>query len=257
MNTELTITDSQETFTAKQLATLGLEHNHPGEIATFFHQVRRTGLDPFSNQIFLVTRNGKATIQMGIAGLRTLARRAADARGETYGYEPELWCGPSGDWQDVWLQPEPPAAAKVTITRAGQDFTAVALFSEYAATRRDGQLTKFWAEKPALMLAKCAEALALRKAFPVDLSGLYISEEMGDPVSRVAPQQSAVPEPEPFDVEAFRATVHDLLNAVGQPDFDEGELSRWASQGVTDRLDRLDTAAREKLIGFLQGKAVK
>lgn len=58
----------------------------------------------------------------------------------------------------------------------------VALYREYAGTRFDKSTQRhvpnsMWASKPATMIAKCAEALALRKAFPQDLSGLYTADE--------------------------------------------------------------------------------
>lgn len=177
----LAISAGQEFWNDKQLAALrqlGLEDIPNGDLAVFWHQCVRTGLDPFARQIYLIERQGKPTIQTGIDGFRLIARRAVDRAGETLGYADTMWCGADGQWVDVWLPREPPAAAKVTVLRAGQPYPAIALFSEYAATKRDGSLTAMWASKPALMLAKCCEALALRKAFPQDLSGIYTTDEM-------------------------------------------------------------------------------
>ena len=184
-NSDLAIASDQTFWSDKQLAALrqiGVENASNGDLAVFFHQVTRTGLDPFARQIYMIVRKEKGqykqTIQTGIDGFRLIARRASDQRGEVLEYEDTLWCGPDGQWVDVWLKQEAPAAAKVTVIRGGGRFPAVALFHEYAGVKYDGGLTKMWATKGALMLAKCAEALALRKAFPQDLSGLYTSDEL-------------------------------------------------------------------------------
>ena len=200
--TALAIADNQTEFTQGQVATLrqiGVDNATREDLAVFFHVVRRTGLDPFARQIYMVGRwskqGTKFTIQTGIDGYRLIARRAVDRTRETLGYEDTLWCGTDGKWVDVWLSKEPPAAAKVTVLRNGSPYSAVALFSEYAQTTKDGSLTQMWREKGALMIAKCAEALALRKAFPQDLSGLYTAEEMAqadnDYIPAPAPERVA------------------------------------------------------------------
>jgi phage recombination protein Bet len=194
--TALTIQDGQTEFSPGQVATLrqlGVENATREDLAVFFHQAVRTGLDPFARQIYMIGRYAKGgmkqTIQTGIDGYRLIARRACDRSGETIGYEDTLWCGEDGKWTDVWLSKNPPAAAKVTVLRNGQPFSAVALFSEYAGTTKDGGYTQMWATKGAIMIAKCAEALALRKAFPQDLSGIYTSEEMAQADSQEEPQR--------------------------------------------------------------------
>jgi phage recombination protein Bet len=109
------------------------------------------------------------TIQTGIDGLRSIAERTGQLDGsETF------WCGEDGDWKDVWLGSKPPAAAKTIIHRKGSQhpFVGVARYADYNA----GQ--GLWNKMGAAMIAKCSEALALRKAFPADLSGVYGSEEM-------------------------------------------------------------------------------
>ena len=167
------------------------------ELKLFAYACQRTGLDPFSRQIYAIRRSGKMTIQSGIDGLRSIAERTGQLDGsETF------FCGPDGEWKDVWLAKEPPAAAKTIIYRKGcsHPFIGVARYADYA-----GQ--GLWSKMPAAMIAKCSEAQALRRAFPADLSGVYSTDEMeqAEPVTVTATAAPALPAAPAGDAKIFAA----------------------------------------------------
>lgn len=150
------------------------------ELKLFIEVCKSKGLNPFTRQIYAIARkdgdNGKKmTIQTGIDGYRLLAARSGKYAGQL---GPE-WCGKDGKWVDVWLDSEPPQAARVAALHSDfkQPLWRVAKYSSYVQ-KYNNKPSTLWDKMPEVMLAKCAEALALRAAFPEELSGIYTKEEM-------------------------------------------------------------------------------
>lgn len=159
---ELTFTQEQLNLIKTQIAKDATND----ELKLFLYQCQRTGLDPLTRQIYCVKRAGKMTIQTSIDGFRVIAQRSGDYAGQD---EPAFTYTESGEI----------LKCSVTVYKFapnGQRYPAavgVAFYREYYPNPQ--MLQKSLAHT---MIAKTAEALALRKAFPQDLSGLYTTEEM-------------------------------------------------------------------------------
>lgn len=144
------------------------------ELKMFLYVCERTRLDPFTKQIHLVprwdSRLGKEmrTPIVGIDGLRSVAERTG-----VY----------AGNDDPIYDDEAKPTKATVTVYKIVQGlrvgFTASARWDQYVPLKKDGSIASpLWNKMPHLMLGKCAEGLALRKAFPAVMSGLYVAEEM-------------------------------------------------------------------------------
>jgi phage recombination protein Bet len=173
-------------------------------ISQFETACNRTGLDPAQRQIRGQVHRNKVDLGNGnvdyiptfsvlvtIDGLRVIAERSKKYEGQCGPF----FCGEDGQWVDVWTKKTPPSAAKVGIFRQGarEPIWGIALFAEF---KQGGHM---WSGMPCHMIAKCAEAVGLRKAFPEAVSGLYIEDEM--------PQDSnSIPE----------GRMEDSLNAQSQ-----------------------------------------
>lgn len=144
------------------------------ELALFLYVAKKSGLDPLARQIHAVKRwdqsQGREVMafQTGIDGYRLTAERTGKY---IPGREP-TFSEINGNIVSAT------AYVRKVVAGVAYEIAATAYMAEYIARKKDGSLTHIWATKPHVMLAKCAEALALRKAFPAELSGVRADEEM-------------------------------------------------------------------------------
>jgi phage recombination protein Bet len=152
------------------------------ELSYFIKQCVRLGLDPVMRQAYFIKRNQKQgdrwvdkwTLQVSIDGFRAVADRTGAYAG-------------SDDATFEYYEGgvDQPHNAHVTVWKMVQGqrcpFTASARWAEYFPGEKQGRM---WQKMPHVMLAKVAEALALRKAFPAQLSGVYAPEEMDQAESK-------------------------------------------------------------------------
>ena len=168
-------------YTADQLQILRQQHHTltDEEFSYLVEVSKATGLNLFQRQLHGLKRGGRLSIQTGIDGYRLIAARTGIHAGTS----------------DATFQVDDrslPVAASVTVCKllpngAIAQFCATARWTEYAQGN-----SPMWQKMPFLMLSKCAESLALRKAFPGELSGIYTAEEMMQ-----ADQMEVVPHTQP------------------------------------------------------------
>jgi len=180
------------------------------ELKLFLYQANRMGLDPLARQIHFTKRRNKdgtetAVFITAIDGYRLIADRTGKYAGnDEPKYEGMAEYGENG---------QAPLKATVSVWKmvAGQraPFTGTAHWYEYYPG--DGGPGFMWRKMPCLMLGKVAEALALRKAFPAELSGVYTDDEMAqagqdnghDSTPVVEIEAPGYPELKPYQEEFF------------------------------------------------------
>jgi phage recombination protein Bet len=213
------------------------------EFEQFIHMCEKTGLDPLSRQIYAIKRNrrrgnqyvSEMTVQTGIDGFRLIAARTGKYMGSD---EPEFEYNGNS---------QVPAKCKVTIYKSVNgtrcSFTGVVFWKEFYPGNNGGSM--FWDRMPHTMLEKVAEAKALRKAFPAELSGLYEASEMHQAENgtgneafnndnrnsqkKEQPQQTSVKQPEK------------QTNQKEEKQVSYGELlwNFFLSRGIKERKDQL------------------
>jgi phage recombination protein Bet len=143
------------------------------ELTMFIHQANKTGLDPLAKQIYAwKDKHGKVCIGSSIDGFRlTASRTGCYAPGRPTEYD----IAPDGTLIS--------ATAYVKVLAGGEwhEVSESAYLEEFEGTQ------PIWRQMPRVMLSKCAEARALRRAFPAELSGVYEGAEMDHSASPKPP----------------------------------------------------------------------
>jgi phage recombination protein Bet len=254
----LTIRADQTELTDEQHAALKLVipegKNGPSatEESLFIHTVTSTGLDPYRRMIMMVGRWNKWqrrqewTLLVTIDGFRTIAHSTGEYVGlasyETY-------------HQTTGAHLSTTVTVRRLVKGIVAEFSATAWWEEYVQKDKNGDITTMWGKFRHLMLAKCAEALALRMAFPMQLAGLYTPDEMGQASNRDDDDQTEQPAPKQ---QQRRQTTLSTEPAVAPNDVVWPEPAPVPAPSIhtrweySDSIRTLDGVARESDVALIR-----
>lgn len=175
-------------------------------VELYLAKCRAVGTDPLDRLIYCIPRRQnvkdertgewRSEIRWTLQGSIDLFRSIAENSGDYAGQLGPFWSNDGETWRDTWLDAEPPKVCRIGVLRQSfkEPLWVTGTYEYYVP--RDGKgnpsPTTFWkGEKGAHQLAKCVEELALRKAFPRKLHGVYGTEEMAQ-----APSPAKLPKRE-------------------------------------------------------------
>ena len=166
---------------ARNTVAKGLDDD---QFAVYLYTCQRQGIHPLDGLVVPVVRNDDGQKRLTFVTTVDLLRSRAAETDEYAGSDDAVF-----EYSE-----SKPAAATVTVWRFVQgqkcSFTATARYDEYYPGEKQGFM---WRSKPHVMLGKCAEGLALRKAFPKQLAGLYLEEELQKDNKPARPRQEPKP----------------------------------------------------------------
>lgn len=196
------------------------------EIVMFMNLCQHNSLDPWSREAYLIKfGNDPATI---VAAKEAYTKRAEENKhfnGQDAGiillneetgeviYRKGSFKLPGetlvGGYAEVWRKDR------------DHSYRIEVSLEEYSGKKKDGNPTMIWRTKPATMIRKVALVQALREAFPGNIRGAYISEEMGFD--------------EPIEAEFTEVTEETQQNAQEQ-EVEGYEQQSFAQGGAADAL---------------------
>lgn len=219
------------------------------QIGLFLHVAKERGLDPRLKQICAVPRANKHTGKVEITiitmidGFRLIAERTGKySPGDPTQFEYD---------ENKRLISATAFVKKQTADGTWHSVSATAFLREYLPSSPSGP----WKSLPHVMLEKCAEARALRRAFPGDLSGLYAEEEMQQAdIEIAAPESLKEPESKPKLSEEQVTDLIELLDYV--PEYRKSVERLMQEKDIATWYD-LPQASYKKILETAKAKLVE
>lgn len=158
---------------------------------------------------------------------------------------------------------EAPEWCRVTVYRFINNercaFSHTEYFSEACATTKEGKPNSMWSKRPRGQLAKCAEAGALRKAFPDELGGVITADEVNEePINQhsatTSDNSSTVIETQSVEL-ITPEQLEQMKSLIDVTKSNEHSLLAYA--GNVESLEKITKSKAEEVIGMLLSKLNK